>query len=284
VVRGGIIGHAALVVIEVACDESGSDGENLTGGNTDVFAHASVRLGADEAAEVVAEVRRRIRSPASEYKANHLLREKHRKVLVWFLGPDGPLHGGARVHLTDKAYFLLLRAADAQEAGDRDAAAQLYRHGPRAVGAERWREVLASLTAALRDSVQDGALAPLLDPLVPAVAATVRSWTADGTAVDLVHDRQNALTEEHIAWLHEQFPLLAGVRFVRAGDDARVQLADYLAGIARKVASDELNARGDTELTGLLRPYVDPHSVWADDRSRHALWPEGNPVRSETPA
>lgn len=29
--------------LEVACDESGSDGENLTGGNTDVFAHAGVQ-------------------------------------------------------------------------------------------------------------------------------------------------------------------------------------------------------------------------------------------------
>ncbi|MFD7137092.1 hypothetical protein [Streptomyces sp. NPDC059894] len=29
---------------DIACDESGSDGENLTGGNTPVFAHASVRM------------------------------------------------------------------------------------------------------------------------------------------------------------------------------------------------------------------------------------------------
>ncbi len=37
-------------VREVACDESGSDGENLTGGNTDVFAHAGVHVPAADAA------------------------------------------------------------------------------------------------------------------------------------------------------------------------------------------------------------------------------------------
>jgi hypothetical protein len=46
-----------------------------------------------------------------------------------------------------------------------------------------------------------------------------------------------------------------------------VQVADFLAGIARKIASDELNGRGDPVLTALLRPYVDPDSVWGDARS-----------------
>jgi len=63
--------------LEVGCDESGSDGENLTGGNTDVFAHGSVLLPVGTAAGHLREIRDRIRSPAEEYKANHLLREKH---------------------------------------------------------------------------------------------------------------------------------------------------------------------------------------------------------------
>ena len=58
-----------------------------------------------------------------------------------------------------------------------------------------------------------------------------------------------------------------GVRLVVAREDARVQVADFLAGIARKIASDELNGRGDPALTALLRPYVDPGSVWGDARS-----------------
>ncbi|GAP50841.1 predicted protein, partial [Streptomyces azureus] len=71
-------GGAGGPFLEIACDESGSDGENLTGGNTDVFAHASMSLSMATAAAAVREIRDRIRSPAEEYKANHLLREKHR--------------------------------------------------------------------------------------------------------------------------------------------------------------------------------------------------------------
>src|SRR5690242_9076845 len=61
--------------VEIACDESGSEGEHLVGGNTDVFAHASVNLSIDTSAACVQEIRARIGSPALEYKANHLLRE-----------------------------------------------------------------------------------------------------------------------------------------------------------------------------------------------------------------
>lgn len=61
--------------VEVACDESGSEGENLSGGETDVFAHASVRLDGEAAEHCIEETRERIRSPALEYKSNHLLRK-----------------------------------------------------------------------------------------------------------------------------------------------------------------------------------------------------------------
>jgi hypothetical protein len=60
---------------------------------------------------------------------------------------------------------------------------------------------------------------------------------------------------------------LVDIRFVDSRSDPRVQVADFLAGVARRIASEELNARGDAELTALLRPYVDPTSTWGDDRS-----------------
>src|SRR5688572_25420257 len=88
----------AREVLEIACDESGYEGEKLIGTTTDVFAHASVDLDTASAAACLAELRDRIRSPAREYKANHLLREKHRAVLAWLLGPAGPLHGPGRTH------------------------------------------------------------------------------------------------------------------------------------------------------------------------------------------
>jgi len=68
--------------MEIACDESGSEGEKLVGGVTAVFAHAGVRLSHEEAATCVRSLREMIKSPAVEYKANHLLRA---------LGPRGAL-------------------------------------------------------------------------------------------------------------------------------------------------------------------------------------------------
>jgi hypothetical protein len=51
-------------------------------------------------------------------------------------------------------------------------------------------------------------------------------------------------------------------RQVDSRTDPRVQVADLLAGVARKVASDELLGRHDPQLTALLRPYLDPASRW----------------------
>jgi len=59
--------------------------------------------------------------------------------------------------------------------------------------------------------------------------------------------------------------------------DSRVQVADFLAGVARKLASDELSCRSDGELSTLLRPYLDPFSIWDPART-------GRPRRGSAPA
>lgn len=323
-------------VAEVACDESGSDGENLTGGNTLVFAHASVRLPVETAAAHVQEIRDRIRSPAVEYKANHLLREKHRAVLEWLLSPDGPLHGHAHVHLVEKAFFVVDRAVDLL-LDDPDAALALFRQGRPTFGDAEWREFLTAANRLLRvrhagdarapvedffrtvDRLRrahsgsepagilerlaaarsralsyraeiDGGPAPLvpvLNPLLPSVVRTAAHWSAGGRPVLLAHDRQNMLTPDRIAWIEDtarrQGVALAGVRLVVAREDARVQLADFLAGIARKIASDELNGHGEPALTALLRPYTGPRAVWGDEPSWARLGPvaEAGDCRTE---
>ncbi|MDQ0936329.1 hypothetical protein [Streptomyces turgidiscabies] len=114
-------------------------------------------------------------------------------------------------------------------------------------------------------------LIPVLSSLLPAILGTAAHWSSDGRAVVLVHDRQNMLTEERIEWLRSA-ARIGGLRLVVARDDTRVQLADFLAGIARSVASHELNGRGDATLTALLRPYVDARSVWGHERSRGQLF------------
>lgn len=325
---------------ELFCDESGYEGENLVGGITDVFAHAGVTVPAADAADCIRELRERIRSPATVYKANHLQREKHRGTMLWFLGPDGPLPGRARVHLTEKAFFAAVRIVDLLVSGTdpADAAAMLrgadvhgpagalYRAGPRVSGRERWQAFLASFNELMWVNTRRGAetsadgffrlaeelhragapgeagralervrrarpqadalraalltdqrTVPALDSLLPALAAAVAYWGRDGAPVTIVHDRQTALTEERLARLYEVCrpprAHLRGLRFVDAESDPRVQLADFLAGIARKRASDALAGLADPELDELLRPYVAADSVWGDGRSWALLGP-----------
>ncbi|MBN6040552.1 DUF3800 domain-containing protein [Amycolatopsis sp. 195334CR] len=271
--------------VEIACDESGSEGEKLIGGETDVFAHAGVRLSSAAAEECLREIRERIRSPALEYKANHLLRSKHRPVLVWLLSPGGPIHGLAEVHLTDKAYFTAGLLADLLG----DDRARLHADGLRTFGARGWTRVLGAFNDLIRTTnrahpvdslaelvsgteladrlrradVAEWRAGAIVNPLLPAFAEIVRRAGAGGRGVSVVHDEQPSLTGPRIAQVRA---LLGNVplrlRFVDSRDDARVQVADFLAGVARKIASDELNRRGDAELTAVLRPFIAPSSAW----------------------
>jgi len=102
--------HEGRCTIEVACDESGFVGGSLFGG-TRVFAHASVHLDPDLAAELAGEVRARTGAGADELKASRLNRPWGRPVAHWLCGPDGPLLGRAVVHLTDTRLFGLARLA-----------------------------------------------------------------------------------------------------------------------------------------------------------------------------
>jgi hypothetical protein len=122
-------------------------------------------------------------------------------------------------------------------------------------------------------------LQPTLEPLIPALARTILHWSrCAGTDVSIVHDEQSALTVGRIRQLGRQLlPPGRSLRFrqVDSRTDPRVQVADVLAGVARRIASDELHGRGDPELGGLLRTYVDPASRWSDERS----WSRFGPAR-----
>jgi hypothetical protein len=309
-------------LVEIACDESGSEGEKLVGGNTEVFAHATVAIDLDLARACIAELRRRIRSPAVEYKANHLLREKNRAALVWILGPSGPIHRRARVYLVEKAYFLVRALFDHAAPGNSTETSSKLAHGlcqdePGLVGPADWRaflewsnqllwarngdvprpsaaayyelldrmrlstvgdpaaeavEVVWSgrelIIAARKDRT---ARTSTLDPLLPALARAIQVWAEGGRTVAIVHDEHSMITDGVIIELKKAWPALAGIRLVDSMDDPRVQVADFLAGVARRIAEDALTGDGDAELTAMLRPYVDPASVWGDSNSWTAL-------------
>lgn len=308
--------------LEIACDESGAEGENLTAAITDVFAHASVSMEIEAADDVIRVLRDRIRSPATEYKANHLLRGKHRSALIWLLGPSGPIYGTARVYLVEKRFFIVSRIVDLLDdpyspslgfyrSFETEA---LYRTGPALAG---WTAFLESFNDVMRARVpaqtfydrlndlrapeltgplaatrrnmdaflarlaEDPRTIPVLDPLIPAIIQAVVAWSSSGRPVEVVHDRQTTLSEERIVELKGVFndprlasrARLAGLRLTESRLDARIQIADFLAGVARKIASEELNGRGDAELNDLLRHYVDPASLWGHEASWSHLHP-----------
>jgi hypothetical protein len=225
---------------EVACDESGYEGEKLIGSTTRLFAHASVRIG--DPGGVLDELRARIRSPATQYKANHLLREKNRATLLWFLGPDGPVLGHGHVFLLDKADWVRTKFTEVfgREPADLAVANDVLRvrcadPPPWAAGFREW--LLA-----------DPVARSVLDPLVPAVRAAVEHWGPG--PVFVAHDRQTQLPPRRVRLLREQCPL-AGMRFLDATSHPEIQIADILAGCVRRITED-----GDPGLQDLLPPYV----------------------------
>lgn len=325
---------------EIACDESGSEGERLVGGTTDVFAHASVDIEVEAANVCIAELRTRTRSPATEYKASVVLREQNRAALIWLLGPSGPVLGGAHVHLTEKSYLLasslvaFLANADPTQTHDGNdrarepqlcSAAALHREAVRATDEEAPMRLFASFNDLMRAKesaevvglaetffelgdrllttqtngfavdlarfwpasvdrrrlvrrvLDPSRMSPRLDPLVAAVVAAAEHWAAAGRDFSFVHDQHYLLTPGLIAYLeglirartasartHDDAGRYTGMRLVDSQHDPRVQIADLVAGSARRIASDALHGVVDDELVALLRPYVDRHSWWGD--------------------
>jgi hypothetical protein len=229
-----------MTVLEIACDESGYEGEKLIGSTTRYFAHASIRLSGAQAALVLAELRARIRSPATQYKATHLLREKHRPVLEWFLGAAGPIQGNGHVFLLDKAAFVRSQFALVFGFDPPDLALANSVLRARGTDSPPWAAPFREWLLA------DPIGRSVLDPLVPAIVAAVEHW---GPA-DVAHDRQTQLPPRRIEVLRERCEL-GGIRFLDAESHPEIQIADILAGTVRRITED-----GDAALVALLPPYV----------------------------
>jgi hypothetical protein len=118
--------------------------------------------------------------------------------------------------------------------------------------------------------LQNPKLTPLLEPLIPALTRAVHFWSSHAQTISVVHDEQSALTPERTADIAKTLAAsrpgrqLIDVRLVDSRGDARVQLADFVAGIARRLASEGLKGCPDAELLTLLSPLIDPESVWVD--------------------
>ncbi|HEU5486258.1 MAG TPA: DUF3800 domain-containing protein [Microlunatus sp.] len=341
---GGETPRRQRIPVEIACDESGFTGGNLTFPHT-VFAHASVQVDRADAEAEMHRLRQRV-AAHGELKASWLLRWCSPEDLTRLLGL-GALLDGALIHLTDTRLFLLARLCDALlgpgpargidlpgcDPEARALALVLHGSGESFFGSQRWQEflvaggnvlrinsrwipatavedfedVVAAMAAAaaptalrtalrrlrqaagraaeVRRSLQDDPRgSPLLEPLLPSLARAVEFWGGRYPALAIVHDEQSALTRWRIAEIAARLAdrrpghTLELVR-VDSRDDARVQIADLVAGIARRAAAGLLTGRPDRQLLDLVRPLVDPRSVWADDSWNGSLEPAHEPDR-----
>jgi hypothetical protein len=154
------------------------------------------------------------------------------------------------------------------------------------VGAQA-EDVLAGLSRTRVQAVlnrlfaDDPSIPPPLEPMVPALAETVLFWSGDDRRRVLVtHDEQSALTAGRLRRLQQVLAdgagcspadadesgsasagtsPLAGLLMVDSRDDPRVQVADLLAGMARRLP--------EIVDDGPLQPFVSPTSL-RDPRPR----------------
>ncbi|MBF5030825.1 DUF3800 domain-containing protein [Micromonospora sp. ANENR4] len=155
--------------------------------------------------------------------------------------------------------FFAARDALRRHVGDAQAGAVLDALDPARVAA-----VQARLYAG------DRTIPPPLEPLLPALAETVLHWSGGGRwRVLVIHDEQSALTEDRLRRLQAALAAgdpagpspLAGLVMADSRDDPRVQAADLLAGVARRMPG----VPGDGPLRPLLSPAPghDPGAVVA---------------------
>ena len=135
---------------------------------------------------------------------------RDRTLLVWLLGPTGPLFGNAHVHLTDKTYFVVervtclllgatsspLRAGLSPDPRVTRFAVTLHRDGPPTFGNGRWQAFLDASNALLvgREVARDGS--PPVDGFFRVVDALCAS-AVDGGIGRIVRMLQRAEPGEH---------------------------------------------------------------------------------------
>jgi hypothetical protein len=136
--------------------------------------------------------------------------------------------------------------------------------------------VWAVLTRLTND---DPSIPPPLEPMLPALAETVLFWSGGHRQVLVIHDEQSALTASRLRRLQQvladsagpsgagadeagaspaRVSPLAGLVTVDSRDDPRVQVADLLAGVARRSS--------ETGDDGLLQPFLSPTSLRDSER------------------
>lgn len=159
-------GRVKMNILEIACDESGAEGENLTGSHHRIFAHGSVLIDTHKADELIREIRTKTETKAKELKSEHVLNSKNKDTVNWLLKE---LADQGHIYLIDKQYFIVAKVVDllveelTHERGEdlytsgkaKRMAHDLFTAGPRALG-DQWPVLLDSFNSLMRATQRRG--------------------------------------------------------------------------------------------------------------------------------
>jgi hypothetical protein len=335
---------------EIACDESGNTGENVTQGSFGVFSEGSHDLSIAESERVMDWLRGELPSNVTEIKWKHVKSRRSEIVEELF---QTHLASRSVFYLTGKTYFVVGKVIDLlveemvhEDGGNlyaggraRKMARSLYVDGPRALGPDSWQKLLVSFNSlmridtatqrlkatpkatveeffvlveqlrwsASRRNVQD-VLAelsksrlvaedfvqslnptdrhlPALDPLIPSLAQTIRYWyEAKGRVpIRVLHDAGPLPSSAAMEFLAdglrhpgEFWQIAAPIRVdrIEAADsesDARIQIADLVAGFGAWIASLALRGELSEPFQSIAQAMVEPTSLWGDEASASVL-------------
>jgi len=326
--------------VQIACDESGSDGENLIEGSSRIFAHGSTDLDAAAASQLIDSIREAVKFKGIELKSTTLLQNASRRAaLLNNFAPGGLLSERAKFLVIDKWYMAAAKVIDLvieEEAyangidiygtGEAYRMAQtLFQQGPRAFGETRWQKLLRDFVSFVRRKQRSGAKTTeaelihtiddlrlknyrqkvteimqrlwegrqyltdygpdspaanmgTLEPIIPAVVSTAKAWhQVHQIPIEIVHDRQAALTPAAVSNILDVAkvrwpsmgipPPIAKLRQVDSRHDARVQVADLIAGVGAWAASKALAGTLSDQEADIIHPYMMADSMWADEQS-----------------
>jgi hypothetical protein len=119
-----------------------------------------------------------------------------------------------------------------------------------------------------RDYVATPPSSPLTEPLLPALRWAVHHWSARGD-VSVVHDEQSVLTPARVAAIAEELQTsqpgrrLTGFVRVDSREDARVQVADLVAGVVRRTVEYDLSGPPGAQPVPISHLIADGSSVVA---------------------
>ncbi|MBY0286198.1 MAG: DUF3800 domain-containing protein [Mycobacteriaceae bacterium] len=339
----GTGGEGVADPIEIACDESGAEGENLIEGSARVFSLGSTDLTIREADELMHRLRAETGFGGRELKSSTLLKPRHLAATLELFSPGGALDGRAKVFLVDKAYMAVCKIVDLvieehayrmglrlHVTGDaRRIARELFQEGPRAFRTNDWNRLLREFVSFARSTQRKGTKTThddllktidelrlrarrqrvlttmqllwegreqlkvlssegtggglrTLDPLIPSVFETARTWhELTGSPIRLIHDRQSVLTDEARTSLrevgnnpHPEFPIpvpIRGIDLRDSRDDPRIQVADIIAGVGSLAGQSALTGTLDEEVAAAIRAVIAAQSLWGDNTTWYLL-------------